>query len=161
MADDPETALFSELERALLNFSITNADETALSILNYSAQLTPDDAQRPISTTRLFAGVVAAGQSLVSQNATALGSYAAAVALALAKNSVLQAKYQDSIAALFKTEPPESALVRLRPKWFSNNVTKILGEAAKADRSTPLTFSELKMPTIHCRALSAVHAVPS
>ena len=82
MADDPETALFSELERALLNFSITNADETALSILNYSAQLTPDDAQRPISTTRLFAGVVAAGQSLVSQNATALGSYAAAVALA-------------------------------------------------------------------------------
>jgi hypothetical protein len=88
MAEDAETSLLRELQRALLNFSITNPDETALSILNYSAQLTPDEAQPPISTTRLFAGVVAAGQSLVSENATALGSYAAAVAVALAKNSL-------------------------------------------------------------------------
>ena len=103
MAEDAETSLLRELQRALLNFSITNPDETALSILSHAARLTPDDAQPPISTTRLFAGVLAAGQSLVSQKVTALGSYTGAIALALAKNSVLQAKYQNSIAALFKS----------------------------------------------------------
>ena len=99
--------------------------------------LSPDDALPPISTTRLFAGAVNAGEIVLPlASDSALKSYPVALAQALKTNSDLQESYRSKIAPLFKIESPNVALQRLRAGWFSENVTKILKNAASGGALT-------------------------
>jgi hypothetical protein len=87
----PDAALLGGLQKALLDLGITDADQDAIGMLSYSACLTPDDAEPPISTTRL-AGAVAVGQA-----STRAGSYAVALASVITKDP--------SILAVLPTDP--------------------------------------------------------
>src|SRR5437870_181174 len=91
--------LQNELQEALEHVGIKDADPDTIGILDYAARLTPDDAEPPISTTRLFAGAVKIGQ--ISPKT---GSYPGALATAIAKDHKLSESYQE-ISKLFQAEP--------------------------------------------------------
>jgi hypothetical protein len=131
---DAENALRDGLRSAFEQIRVLDADENALRIVRYAALLTPDDNQPPISTSRLFAGVVGVGLALQGSR-----SYPAALARAITRDASLKASY-DRVLALFETEPADSALARLGPQWFSRNVMGILQNAMKDEGHAP--FSE-------------------
>jgi len=129
---DAEDTLRDEVRSAFEQASVRDADEDALRIVRYAALLTPDDNEPPISTSRLFAGVIGVGLALQGSR-----SYPAALARAITRDASLKASY-DNVLALFKTEGAAEALARLRPRWFSRNVMSILQNAMKDEATRPL-----------------------
>jgi hypothetical protein len=119
------TDLQNNLQNALQSIGIQRADAEAMGILTYAARLSPDDAEPPISTTRLFAGAVAVGQARSRK-----ASYVAALGAAI-KNEPGLSKSYDDMCLLFVEESSAAALERLQSRWFSRNVTQILHLAAR------------------------------
>jgi hypothetical protein len=142
-----DTALVDGLREAISRFEITDPDDDAIAILRYAAHLSPDEGAEPaISTTRLFAGAVEIGRDLPEGR-----SYAARLAQVLADDPSLRAKYENEVRRLFKKEPTDAALERLKSRWFSPNVENILRRAASERRemsvSDALVLALLKSPT--------------
>jgi hypothetical protein len=121
--------LQNELLGAVKTLGVPRPDGDAVGILTFAARLSPDDNRPPISTTRLFAGAVAIGQS-----GAATTRYPVALARAIKSDPTLSEQYQ-KILALFRSESLDAALQRLRPQWFSENVIKILTLAGENNKS--------------------------
>jgi hypothetical protein len=130
---DAKDALRDGLQSALEQMDVRDADEDAFRILRYAALLTPDDKAPPISTTRLFLGVVSVGLAVQGSR-----SYPAVLAREVAREPSLKESY-DKVHALVEIEPADTALARLQPQWFSRNVKRILQAAIKDRRNVPLS----------------------
>ncbi len=127
-AEKPDIVDLSEaLSKALGDIGISRVADDAAYILRFAACLSPDDAQAPISTTRLFEGVVALGKATRANGP--LESYAVALVEAIEQDPSLNDSYYSNVNRLFTTESDAAALQRLRPRWFSENVVKILNIA--------------------------------
>jgi len=135
-----DALLTAGLRTALARLEIT-PDDIAIQILHHAALLSPDDAQPPISTTRLFAGAVEVGKDLSDDRC-----YPAGLARALANNTALWTRYEHDVLPLFKSESADAALKRLEPKWFSRNVERMLRKAASDKPEAP--FSDRLVQTM-------------
>jgi hypothetical protein len=130
---EADTALREGLRSALEDIGARAPDGDALSILHQAALLAPNDDERPISSTRLFSGIVRVGSATQGSR-----SYPAAIARIITEDPSLRARYDDALSS-FKPESADAALERLRPAWFSPNVRNILQTAARDDSRAPLS----------------------
>jgi hypothetical protein len=136
-AADYDALLTKGLGAALAGLEISNPDEAALAILGKAALFLPDDHDPPISTNRLFAGAVLVGGD--PWDTRSKSSYLVSLAQVVNEDSELESLFQKKVMALFREEPVEAALARLKPRFFSANVERILRDAASETDNAPFS----------------------
>ena len=143
-----DALLTNELRAMLARLEISNPDEVALEILREAALFSPDDAQPPISTSRLFAGAVLIGSDRLRTDES---SYPACLARVVKGDSELEGLFQKEVMDRFHEEPVEAALKRLKPQFFSPNVEKVLRDAASEPDNAPCS-DKIVRALLKCRS---------
>jgi hypothetical protein len=131
-AHPPPDELVDEVRTALEVLGIDSADEAAVAVIMEAARLAPAHTDLRISASRLFGGVLAAGQH--EQDVAGLEA-CRTVREVIARNPAWQ-KAVDNVRRLFHADAfPEGAILRLRA-GFSLSTRGLLQQAmAKGDVS--------------------------